>query len=196
MKKEQFYKILGDINEQVIKEAERPPVKQTKIKSIGYSLGAVACIVLICIIGIVYQRSNSPINSNSSLYAPTSSESDVALEYKSIEIYYLKNNEIISTSEYLPCSPKDIFNCWKAYNKIGDEVQLIGVKIENNGTESVDSMTAAYSAGDIFKINVTVTKNLQNYYGILPEEKLLDSLKQTLTGYSEIAFNEYHLVFE
>jgi hypothetical protein len=69
-------------------------------------------------------------------------------------------------------------------------------KIENNGTESVDSLVASYTAGDKFIMNVKITKNLQNYYEGKSEEKLIESLKQTLTGYSDTDFDEFNLIFE
>ena len=70
------------------------------------------------------------------------------------------------------------------------------IRIENNGIESVDSLVASYSAGDKFIMNVKITENIKQYYKVKSEKKLLDSLKQTLTGYLNIEIDEYNLIFE
>lgn len=60
MKKEQFYEILGEINEKTVNAAEKPPVRQTKYKWIKYSVAAVACIAVFAGVGGWYKHSNTP----------------------------------------------------------------------------------------------------------------------------------------
>lgn len=194
MKKEQFYELLGDVDEAVIKAAETPPV--TPIRHWRIGMIAVACLSVVLGVGIWYNSTKTPFPNTSNESKDLSSEQDVALEQKDVNIYYYKSNEMLCTAEYLPCEPKEIFNSWKSYNGIGDEVQLIDVKIANNGTESVDSSTAGYSVGDTFILNVTITENIKDYYAIIPEEELLESLKLTLIGYHYIEFDEYNLILE
>jgi hypothetical protein len=196
MKKEEFYEMLGDLDESKVKSAEKAPIKKAKTKWIGYGLSAAACVGLIIGTGIWYNHSKNPTPNNTSSLNDDSSEVDIAIEQDNVNIFYLEGDNIQSVSELLPCDPKIIFNSWKSHNGIGDEVQLIEVKIENNGTESVDSLVASYTAGDKFIMNVKITKNLQNYYEGKSEEKLIESLKQTLTGYSDIDFDEFNLIFE
>lgn len=196
MKKEEFYEMLGDLDESKVKSAEKAPIKKAKTKWIGYGLSAAACVGLIIGTGIWYNHSKNPTPNNTSSLNDDSSEVDIAIEQDNVNIFYLEGDNIQSVSEFLPCDPKIIFNSWKSHNGIGDEVQLIEVKIENNGTESVDSLVASYTAGDKFIMNVKITKNLQNYYEGKSEEKLIESLKQTLTGYSDIDFDEFNLIFE
>ena len=45
-------------------------------------------------------------------------------------------------------------------------------------------------------LNVRVSDDLEKYYELKNEEKLLESLKLTLTGYSNIEFDEYDLILE
>ena len=196
MKKEEFYEMLGDLDESKVKSAEKAPIKKAKTKWIGYGLSAAACVGLIIGTGIWYNHSKNPTPNNTSSLNDDSSEVDIAIEQDNVNIFYLEGDNIQSVSEFLPCDPKIIFNSWKSHNGIGDEVQLIEVKIENNGTESVDSLVASYTAGDKFIMNVKITKNLQNYYEGKSEEKLIESLKQTLTGYSDTDFDEFNLIFE
>ena len=118
------------------------------------------------------------------------------LAIDNINIYYLDGTEMKSVSEFLPCAPKYIFESWKSYNHIGSEVQLINVNCDNNGTEGSDSSVAYYQAGDYFTLNITVSANLKDYYDTMPEIKLLESLKLTMTSYLNIEIDEYNLILE
>ena len=190
MKKEQFYELLGDIDEEAVIAAEKSPVKK-KYMRIKYIVSFAACFALILGIGSKLINRNKPSPESSNI-----SEQDIALENDNINIYYVNNNELINVSEYLPCSSEEVFKAWKKANNIGNEVELIKVEIKNNGIESYDSFTANYTVGDTFVMEVTVTKNLKNYYSVIPEDKLLESLQLTLTGYQNINFDEYYINFE
>jgi len=192
MKKEQFYELLGDIDEKNIKAAKQPISKKNHIIWIKFIVPFAACFVLILGIGLRLNGKNNPPPTESS-----ASAADIALEHKNINIYYVNNNEeLLAVSEYLPCSPEEIFKEWKNANNIGNEVELIKVEIKNNGTESKDSSTASYTVGDSFIMNVIVTENLKNYFSEISEDKLLESLELTLTEYNNIQFDEYYIHFE
>lgn len=190
MKKEQFYELLGDIDEKTVKAAEKSPVKK-KYMWIKYVVSFAACFALILGIGLKLINRNKPLPESSTI-----SEQDAALEHDNINVYYVNNNELLTVSEYLPCSSEEVFKAWKKANNIGNEVELIKVEIKNNGTESNDSSTISYTVGDSFVMEVTVTNNLKNYYSVIPEDKLLESLQLTLTGYHNIHFDEYYINFE
>ncbi|MDE5569243.1 MAG: hypothetical protein K2J47_04975 [Ruminococcus sp.] len=194
MKKEQFYELLGDVDEKAVKAAEKPPARLPAHTWIKYAAIATACLGIFIGTGFWYRHINADLPKIPD--EDTSEQQVIALEYDYINIYYVRNNEICSISEYLPCSPEDIFNVWKQENDIGNDVKLIQVSIKNNGTESNDSFVASYAVGDSFIIEVSVTENLKNYYSVIPEDKLLESLKLTLTGYHTIQFDEYNLIFE
>ena len=196
MKKEDFFEMLGDIDENAVKSAETAPIKKMKTKWIGYGASAAACLGLIIGIGIWYDHSKDPAPNNTSSQNEDPSEAAIDIEQDNINIYYLEGDSIQSVTEFLPCDPKIIFDSWRSHNGIGDEVRLIEVKIENNGTESVDSLVAGHTVGDKFTLNVRVSDDLEKYYELKNEEKLLESLKLTLTGYSNIEFDEYDLILE
>ena len=59
MKKEQFYELLGDVDESAVKAAEDPPVKKTKKRWIKYGAIAAACLVAVTGVGIGYRISGS-----------------------------------------------------------------------------------------------------------------------------------------
>lgn len=192
MKKEQFYLLLGDIDEDTVKSAEKPPVRK-KYTWLKYAVSFAACFSLILGIGLSMRNRDETLPESSTI---DTSEEAIALEHNNINIYYVNNNELISVSEYLPCSPEEVFRVWKKANNIGNEVELIKVEIKSNGTESSDSFTASYTVGDKFIMEVTVTKNLENYYSVIPEDKLLESLHLSLIGYHNIDFDEYYINFE
>ncbi|MDE7363507.1 MAG: hypothetical protein K2N27_01265 [Ruminococcus sp.] len=192
MKKELFYELIGGIDEETVRTAENPPVRK-KHMWLKYTVSLVACTALIIGIGFSLKNRGEHLIEYSTI---DTSEENIALEHDNINIYYVNNNELISVSEYLPCSPDEVFRAWKKANNIGNEVELIKVEIKSNGTESSDSFTASYTVGDRFIMEVTVTENLKNYYSAVPEDELLESLRLSLTGYNNISFDEYYINFE
>lgn len=44
--------------------------------------------------------------------------------------------------------------------------------------------------------SITVSENLQAYYGAIDQELLLDSLKQTMAGYSNLEYDKWNLYYE
>lgn len=192
MKKELFFELLGNIDEDTVKYAENPPVKK-KYMWLKYAVSFAACTVLIIGIGFSLKNKGKHLIEYSTI---DTSKEDIALEHDNINIYYINNNEMLAVSEYLPCSPDEVFRAWKKANNIGNEVELIKVEIKSNGTESSNSFTASYTVGDKFIMEVTVTENLKNYYSVIPEDELLESLHLSLTGYHNISFDEYYINFE
>lgn len=198
MKKERLYEILGDVDERAVEAAQVAPAKRTGRRLAWIASAAAVCAALVFGIGFWHENRSAVPNESEDLSSIAIGE--IAIEETYVDIYYIEDNEIISVSEYLPCTPSDIFNSWRSHNNIGDEVELIGVHIDDNGTEYVepgdDSFVAGYIVGDTFTLTVTVTENLKNYYNTIPEEKLLESLKLTLTGYLDTQFDEYYLIFK
>ncbi len=123
-----------------------------------------------------------------------------AIEEDNVAVYYVTENGIESEEIFLPCTPKEVFSAWKTKNGIGDEVELIKTEIKDNSvTESSEengSQVIHHTVGDYFILNITVSKNLENYYSSHGEELLCESLKKTMTGYNSIEFDEYYLYLE
>lgn len=191
MNAEALYELLGDLDEQMVHAAERRIPMKRKNRMIAALSAAAACTALICGIGLWHHNAKPPLPESSA-----SSETASDAEYADVQIFYVEQGEIRSMTEYLPCIPKDIFARWKAYNSIGDEVELLRVKIDSNGTEHSDSSVAGYTVGDRFTLNVTVTANLRDYCGGGEPDPLLESLRQTMTSYSHVTFDDYNLILE
>ncbi len=58
MKKEKLYDLLGDIDEDLIKAAEEPPVKKPKFTWVKYAAAAAACIAIFIGAGVLYRYSD------------------------------------------------------------------------------------------------------------------------------------------
>ncbi len=56
MKKEEFYEAIGDIDEQAVRAAEKPPKKRSKRSKARYAVAAAACLALV--LGIGYHRAD------------------------------------------------------------------------------------------------------------------------------------------
>ena len=96
--------------------------------------------------------------------------------YKNIWIYYVEDGEVCKDQESILAQITAVFSAWKEKNGIGDEVELI-----------------QYSP---LTTSITVSANLQAYYGTTDGARLLDSLKQTMAGYSDLEYDRWDLYFE
>lgn len=88
--------------------------------------------------------------------------------------------------------PHVIFDYWREKNNIGDDVKLIKCSITDNSKEEITESTAAYTPATKRIIEITVSKDIENYYGD-SEELLLYSLEKTFSS----SFNfcdEYQLI--
>lgn len=96
--------------------------------------------------------------------------------YKNIWIYYVKDGEVCKEQEYILAQAMAVFSAWKEKNGIGDEVELIQYSPDTT--------------------SIIVSANLQDYYGTIDRELLLDSLKQTMAGYSNLEYDKWNLYYE
>ena len=83
-------------------------------------------------------------------------------------------------------------------NFIGDDVQFISVKIESDAsvTESeVDGQgVATYHIGSHYVYNLTITKDIENYYSVCDRNLLLETLKKTMLDTVEMRIDDYNLI--
>jgi len=118
----------------------------------------------------------------------------IATDY--VWIYYIEDEEICKEQHYVKLQPTDVFAVWKEKNGIGAEVQLLDCEILSNATTEELGDVVVHTVGDYFALYLTVSKNLEEYYEVMNEVLLLDSLEQTMTGYSGMEYQEYHLILK
>lgn len=196
MKSIDLLEAIGEIDEKLLETANKK--KKSKKAIIISFAAAVACVALIFTSYFPFEKDPKDDFAVSSGEVNSGGEAAV-LASDDISIYYVENGEIKSETKHLECAPETIFNVWKSKNNISDEVKLISSKIESNGTTSsyevAGQKVMAYTIGDYFVYNITVSKNLENYYGE-NKELLLEALKKTMTGYSYMSFDEVNLILE
>ena len=194
MKSSDILDAIGKVDDECVKKAKE---KKKSNKRIWITVGSLAaCMVLIFMapfIYIAFQGANS---------AEPEGEGgqDLAVESEYVWIYYVDGDEINRTSQYLPLSAEQIFYAWREQNNIGDEVAFIKVKIDSNSKTTESEFdgegVVKHEIGDYFVYNITISKRIEEYYHLIDSELLLDSLKQTMTGYSDLEYDEYNLILE
>ena len=120
------------------------------------------------------------------------------LEQMLFEIYYVANGKTEQKTIATYASPENLFDIWKAENKIGDEVRFISAKLSDNGTTDISEYSGVevttHKVGDHTVYTLTITKNLEQYYDSIGKELLLDSLKKTMIGMCDPKPDEYKLI--
>lgn len=94
----------------------------------------------------------------------------------------------------LSSDPYAIFNYWKKENNIGDDVKLIKCSITDNSKEEITESTAAYTPATKRIVEITVSKDIENYYD-KSKTLLLHTLEETFKS----SFNfcdEYQLIIK
>ncbi|MBQ8921278.1 MAG: hypothetical protein IJ060_03835 [Oscillospiraceae bacterium] len=193
MKAAQLYELIGELDEAAVYDAAQPRSRRRHLIAAG--LAAAACLGIAA--GIWgWRRNSAPAPAYSVASDSSEALGETAVEFRDVRIYYYHDGEMQSETEYLPCTPERIFAAWKARNGVGDEVRFIACRIESNGTEHSDSSTASYTVGDTFILHLTVSAELAAYYDKMPPEQLQESLRLTMTGYSEIEYDGFDLKME
>ena len=89
-----------------------------------------------------------------------------------VTIYTYKDGDIkTEQAKAAELAPEQIFDAWKKCNGIGDEVKLT----ECDGETIEDDCS-----GVSYKLRLTISAELKNYYDRIPKEKLLETLEKTL----------------
>lgn len=94
----------------------------------------------------------------------------------------------------LSSDPYAIFDFWKKENNIGDDVKLIKCSITDNSKEELTESTAAYTPATKRIVEITVSKDIENYYD-KSKTLLLHTLEETFKS----GFNfcdEYQLIIK
>lgn len=94
----------------------------------------------------------------------------------------------------LSSDPYAIFDRWRKENNIGDDVKLIKCSITDNSKEEITESTAAYTPATKRIVEITVSKDIENYYD-KSKTLLLHTLEETFKS----SFNfctDYKLIIE
>ena len=195
MKSDDILDAIGAVDDKCVERAKKN--QKSKRRGLWITVGAAAaCLALVLMMLSI--QSFIGVGGEVNNAAPPANGMETVTVEKDVWIYYVDGAEIRKESEYLPCVAKDVFHAWKVKNKIGNDVEFIEVKIDSNGTTEISEFNgekiAQHKAGDSFVYNITISAELQKYYHDTDSELLLESLKQTMTGYLDMEFDGYNLI--
>ena len=193
MKPDDILDAIGNIDDVCVKKAK---AKKKSHKAVWITIGSiVACLALVVCMPYVLFFLKGAYDSN-----PGNAGEEMAVGWDYVRIYYVDGDEIKQQKEWLRLSAEDIFNVWKEKNGLGDDVELIRVIIDSNSKTAVSEFDGEgvvnHEVGNYHIYNLTITKSIENYYDTIDRELMLESLKRTMTGYSGIEYDEYHLILE
>lgn len=193
MKPEDILDAIGNVDETCIKKAKE---KKKSNKAVWITVTSIAaCLALIVSIPYVFFFFHRISNGSS---GPHNEEIVIGQDY--VWIYYVDGEKISRQKEWHELSAEVIFNAWKDKNEIGNDVEFIKVIIDSDGKTTESEFdgegVVEHEVGNYRVYNLTISKSIENYYDAIDSELLLESLKQTMTGYSGFEYDEYHLILE
>lgn len=192
MKPDDILDAMENIDDVLVKKAKEKTRSQ---KAVWLTVGSIAAgLALAFCVPYVFFLLNGARNAD-----PGRDGGEMAVGQDYVEIYYVDGDEIQCQEKWMRLSAEDIFNAWREKNGLGNEVKFIGVTICGDGKTTgweFEGENVASEVGDYLVYTLTIAKSIENYYDTLDSGLLLESLKQTMTGYSGVEYDEYHLILE
>lgn len=185
---------MGRIDPKLIADAapDVPQKKSTNKMWVKCASAVAACLVLVIAVTFITQYIPTEYNLNYSYVGANGKEMYIADE--NVWIYYVDNGDIERERVKLPCTTENVFITWKHLNKISNDVKLIEYKIISNGNEITSEFegkgVVEYEQGDYLILNITVSEKLKSYDN---QTTLIESLKDSMAGYSNIDFDEVNV---
>lgn len=185
---------MGRIDPKLIADAapDVPQKKSTNKMWVKCASAVAACLVLVIAVTFITQYIPTEYNLNYSYVGANGKEMYIADEI--VWIYYVDNGDIERERVKLPCTTENVFITWKHLNKISNDVKLIEYKIISNGNEITSEFegkgVVEYEQGDYLILNITVSEKLKSYDN---QTALIESLKDSMAGYSNIDFDEVNV---
>lgn len=171
--------------------------RQHRLWKFGALAAAICLLVVTSIAGIVYFY---PVQYELDYVYTGSNGEESGIPNENIWIYYVEGNRLHKERVTLPSSAENVFLAWKYRNDIGDDIAFVSCNIRSNGTESSYTFDgqniSKYEQGDYFQMIITLAGDLESYATGNTYNLLMESLKQSMTKYSNIDFDEITFVFE
>ncbi len=125
---------------------------------------------------------------------------DVEIAQGDVVIHYITpEGHPAHITRYLFCDAQSIFAAWRTQNGLGEDVRLMQTHTSSNGEEWIGEFegegVVGYRPGDKMYLTITV-KGLEPYLAAEGGDALLESLKQTLSGYTGLTYETVEVVFE
>lgn len=209
---------IGNVETELLEKAERPEKPHRKIILIIGSLAACAALAVTGIAIAQNSRNMSGVSIptdgdyhergadiSSSVYTGgvvsevphTEQSDDIDPEEIESEIYFIRDGKIQSRAFVHKASAETVFELWKNQNRIGDDVRFISATIESDASVTESSFegqgVTTYHAGN-WIYQLTVTRDIENYYSRTDKALLLESLQKTMLAFADMKIHEYKLI--
>ena len=225
MKPEKLSDCIGEIDEELIEGAEKKKTgrSRTIIIAAGSMAACLAAAAAVFIAVNLFSGANpaetggnssevsSVLTGGAEASAQSLSEAEVTdpeeggfeggiVATITTDVYYIKDGKMEQEAYTHSDLEEQPFAKWKELNNIGDEVKLISMKAE---TVIIEPITVSHEGESMvrtgeyyFILNVTVSKNLEEYF-TGNREMMLESLKKTMTAhYMRPEVRECNIIFE
>lgn len=207
MKKEDFFEVLGDVDENAVKEAEQQPPKIKRHWG-GIALATAACICAVLAAGIMLTLKDTAIEKEGSSYNTSEHDSgpdtSKVPEWVDLDIYAYRNGEIIKQTQNLLYKDSSVFCAWLRLNGLaeGQEAEEFAsqmyfdgdmitpperpVTIPDPSSQAPESSSEyKYDPNDAWRVAyVTVPEEFKEFYKKIPKQQLDKTLMLTLQSYA------------
>lgn len=207
MKPIDIFSSLTDIDEEYIADASSKHDKKHKLMlsaGVTAALVAVALPLLLISTGNNGLKNNVIVSSTETDRGNSSQEASMIYEiYEETQtdcyIYYVKDHKLqkkeITVSIADDGFYNEVYSVWRELNGIPEEVRLLGVTDETQGSESTGNGDANYTISKP-SLRVRVTRNLKDFCNESNEQLLLSSLKKTIGNVLYDTQAECEIIFE
>ncbi len=187
MKKEDFFEVLGELDDDIVKGAKTTMKKKTNWKVWGTMAACLAVVIMASAAFLPIIRTEP--NPRKDDPVP-----EIVADIKNITIYYLSENGAIEHEIVeLNCTPKDIFNEWATLNNISD-VSFIKCVYDDGGSEKQQGNMVEHTTGNHFTLDLTVSAEFSSYVESERGDLLVQSLRQTFCDY--ISIDDFNLIID
>lgn len=186
MRGDELLDAMGQIDPDLIEEADRPPKRSAQVWRMLPAVAAACLLVTFAAVYFPLWQGADPLDtanslpqsdSNSVPYAESMPSEPVFGTGKTM-VWYVDGNELQIQRIPPLLDPQDVFAAWRTANGIGEEVQLV-------------SCTAGEDSAQL-----TVTANLADYSASSDGELLLESLRQTMAVHFGLSADACQITLE
>lgn len=198
MKKEDFFEVFGELDDDIVKGAKTTMKKKKNWKTWGTMAACFAVVIIAAPIIPRVKPAETNFHRNEAIIATenetNSHRNETVIATDNLKIYYLSESGTIeSKSVELQCDPKDIFNKWAALNNIAD-VTFVDCVYDDNGGEKTQGEMIEHSVGNYYTLDFTVSKEFSSYAKSERGDLLIQSLRQTFCDYTPV--DDFNLIID
>lgn len=186
MKGDELLDAMGQIDPDLIEEAERLPKRRAHVWRILPAVAAASLLVTFAAVYVSFWQSADlpstegalPQSDSNSVPYAGSVPSEPMFGAGQTVVWYV-DGDVLQTQRIPPLSdPQDVFVAWRTANGIGEEVQLLFCTAGNDSAQ------------------LTVTANLADYSAYTDGELLLESLRQTMAVHFGLSADACQITLE